>query len=785
VSAHLADSVLYGHLWSTPEMHALLDDDARVGAWLDILAALAEAQAEVGLVPEEAAKAIRAHADVRLLDLEEVGAQTRATGHSTLGLIRCLVNVLPEPAREWVYYGATVQDVSDTWTALLMRDVADIVERDLARVEAAATALAVQHRDTVTTGRTHGQPGLPITFGFKTAVWVSEIRRHRDRLAEGRARWEVVQLGGALGTMEFWGEKALPLLDAFARRVGLGEPDIPWLTARDRVAEFLGQLAMVTATLAKVGQEIYELQRPEIGEAREGAVAGQVGSITMPHKRNPELSEHLGTLARLVRADASVAVEGMVHEHERDGRAWKAEWVVLPEACLLTGAALTFACRLLEELEVDAERMSANVAAQGGYLMSEPVMRALADRIGKHAAHEVVYEAAMAGQQRGEDLRTALLADPRVTAHLAPADITALLDPAASLGSAPAFVDRVVSGAMRGAPGQTLADRTREALDSLARVPLVAAPTPLQPAPRLSAAIGAEVWFKRDDLTGLGLGGNKVRALEYLLGDAVARGCDCLVTGAGAQSNWAMLAALAAQRCGLEPYLAFYGSPAPSAGNLLLDELIGAEIHYTGELDRASVDDAIEKLAADLSASGRRPCLLPRGGATARGAVGYVRSSLELHEQLGAAELGLAQLWLATGSCGTQAGLVAGAGLLRGAYDVIGVAVSRPEQESATRVRSLAEGALDLLGHGTDAADLADVTIRGGYLGPGYGLPSAEGHAAAALVARTEGVFLDPVFGAKAMAALIDSARAGSLVGPVVFLVTGGAPTLFAHKGTM
>jgi adenylosuccinate lyase len=785
VSAHLADSVLYGHLWSTPEMHALLDDDARVGAWLDILASLAEAQAEVGLVPDDAAKEIRAHADVRLLDLDEVGAQTRATGHSTLGLIRCLVDVLPEQAREWVYYGATVQDVSDTWTALLMRDVADIVERDLARIEAAAAALALRHRDTVLCGRTHGQPGLPITFGFKAAVWVSELHRHRDRLAEGRTRWAVVQLGGALGTMEFWGEHSLPLLAAFARRVGLDQPDIAWLTARDRIAEFLGQLAMVTATLAKIGQEIYELQRPEIGEAREGAVPGQVGSITMPHKRNPELSEHLGTLARLVRADASVAVEGMVHEHERDGRAWKAEWIVLPEACLLTGAALSFGCRLLEGLEVDVERMAANVAAQGGYVMSEPVMRALADRVGKHAAHEMVYEAAMVGQQRGVDLASALLADARVTAHLGPGDITALLDPAGALGSAPAFVDRVLGrGAQRG-HDQSLADRTLAALDSLARVPLVAAPTPLQPAPRLSAAIGVEVWFKRDDLTGLGLGGNKVRALEYLLGDAVARGCDCLVTGAGAQSNWAMLAALAAQRCGLDPHLVFYGSPGPSSGNLLLDELTGAEIHYTGELDRSSVDPAIEKLAADLSSSGRRPCLLPRGGATARGAVGYVRATAELGEQLAAAQLEPSQLWLGTGSCGTQAGLVAGARLLQRAYEVVGVAVSRPEAESGARVHSLAQGATDLLGLAADVPDLAEVTIRGGYLGPGYGLVSAAGSAAADVVARTEGVFLDPVFGAKAMAALIDAARAGSLAGPVVFLVSGGAPTLFASKGAM
>ncbi|MGH3520259.1 MAG: class-II fumarase/aspartase family protein [Haloechinothrix sp.] len=440
----MTDSVIYGHLWGTPEIRGIFEDEARVQSWLDILAALAAAQAEVGLVPAEAARLIAEHADANLLDLNEVAAQTRATGHSTLGLIRCLRTLLPEPAREWVYYGATVQDVTDTWTALVIRDVMSIVDRDLARAEAAATDLARRHRDTIMSGRTHGQPGLPITFGFKAAVWAAELRRHRARLAEGRTRWEVAQLGGALGTMEFWGDAALPLLAAFARRVGLAAPELPWLTARDGIAEFVTLLALATSTLAKVGQEVYQLQRPEIGELAEPFTPGQVGSITMPHKRNPELSEHLVTLARLVRADAMVAVEGVITEHERDGRGWKTEWAVLPEACLYTGVALNMACRLLEGLEADPERMRQNLLAGGGYVLSEPVMRALAEKVGKHTAHEVVYEATLAGRQRGVDLRTALLADPRITAALKTEEIDRCLDPSAALGAAGSFVDRIV-----------------------------------------------------------------------------------------------------------------------------------------------------------------------------------------------------------------------------------------------------------------------------------------------------------------------------------------------------
>ncbi len=439
MTSHPTDSQVYGHLWTTPELHALFDDPGRTAAWLEILVALAWAQADVGLVPQEAARLIAENARLERLDLSAVAEGTRATGHSTLGLIRCLRAVLPEQAREWVYYGATVQDLSDTWFAVAMRAVADVVDRDLARCHAAAVALAARYRDTVMCGRTHGQPGLPITFGFKAAVWASELARHRERLAQLRPRVQVVQLGGALGTMEFWGERALPLLDGFAGRLGLGAPDLPWITARDRVAEFVTFLALVTGTLAKIGNEVFELQRPEIGEVGEPIVAGTVGSITMPHKRNPEFSEQLDTLARIVRSDAGVALEGLVALHERDGRSWKAEWLVLPEACQLTGAALGLAARLVEGLRVDAARMRANLDAHGTAMTSEPLMALLAARIGKHSAHDAVYAAAMAARDAGTDLGEQLVAEGLLTRE----EVAAAADPVRALGMATAFVDRV------------------------------------------------------------------------------------------------------------------------------------------------------------------------------------------------------------------------------------------------------------------------------------------------------------------------------------------------------
>jgi adenylosuccinate lyase len=244
--------------------------------------------------------------------------------------------------------------------------------------------------------------------------------------------------------MEFWGDQAQPMLEAFARRMGLGVPPIPWLTSRDGLAEFISLLAMVTATVAKIGDEVYELQRAEIGELREPLAPGTVGSITMPHKRNPELSEHVGSLARLVRADADLATQAMIHGHERDGRAWKSEWVILPEACLYAGVSVASAVRILEGLEVDADRMRRNLDAQRGYVMSEPVMRALADRVGKHTAHRIVYEAALAGREADVDLRSALRADDRL-ADLDDAELDRLLDPRNALGSIPRFIDSLLA----------------------------------------------------------------------------------------------------------------------------------------------------------------------------------------------------------------------------------------------------------------------------------------------------------------------------------------------------
>lgn len=312
---------------------------------------------------------------------------------------------------------------------------------------------------------------------------------------------------------------------------------------------------------------------------------------------------------------------------------------------------------------------------------------------------------------------------------------------------------------------------------ALPRALLARLPTPLHPAPRLSQVAGTEIWFKRDDLTGLGLGGNKVRALEFVIGAALEQGTDMLITGGGPNSNWVMLAALAARTRGLDAILVIYGNPVPLTGNLALAELAGARIEFTGTPERSSVEENIDKIAEQVRADGRTPYLLGRGGASPVGALGYLAATLELVSQFRDSNLTPSQLWLSTGSCGTQAGLEAGAAWLEPGYLIHGVSVSRPVEECVARIRDIAARAADLIGSPPPARD--PIVDGSALSAAGYGQASPAAEEAAKLVAQTEGVFLDPVFAARAMASMLASLERDRTGQPVVFLVTGGAPTLF------
>lgn len=443
MSVHPIDSRIFGPGWGRDELRVLFEDEGRTRGWCEVLAVLAEEEGALGIIPAEASAEIAGVLRDGLPDLDEVRRGAAATGHSLLGLIRAQARRCGGDAGEWISYGATVQDVTDTWYARSLLAVADLAERDLSLLEADLAGLARAHRSTPMLGRTHGQAGLPITFGYKVAVWIDELRRHGQRLAELRPRLGVGQLAGGVGTLSGYGPRGLELQARVMARLGLDAPVVSWTSARDRFAEFVLWLALATATLDKIGHEIYNLQRSEIGELAEPAIPNGVGSITMPQKRNPERSEHLGTLARLVRRDADLMLEAMVGDHERDGRSWKTEWAAIPEACVAGGAALLIARELVAGLEVHSTTMLRNLEAWHEQTAGEAVMLALAGLTGKQTAHERVHAALARARDGGHALLDELRDDPGIGGVLPAGEIERLLAHP-STGLAEDLVDRVL-----------------------------------------------------------------------------------------------------------------------------------------------------------------------------------------------------------------------------------------------------------------------------------------------------------------------------------------------------
>lgn len=432
------------HLWSTDELRDIFSEENRIQKWLDFEAALAEAQAELGIIPEAAAREIRAQAKISNIDIGQMSAEIRRIKHSLVPALKQLQARCGPDHGEWVHYGATTQDVVDTGVALQLKQVHSVILRDVTAVGQELARLAQTHRDTPMAGRTHGVQALPITFGHKCAVWLDELSRHHDRLKECEARMLVGMVAGAVGSQASLGEQAEEVERRTLAKLGLAAPAVSWAPARDRFTEYALVLAMLGATLSKIGNELFNMQRNEFGEVEEAFSAGKLGSSTMPHKRNPTSAENLAGLCRPLRANAALMLEGMVQEGERDGIAWKIEWKALPECCLIAGAMLFQAMNLLAGLRVDADAMALNLDRMRGYLLSEHVMLELSERVGKQTAHEWIYEASMHGITHKLDFAQALRQHKDLAALLGEAEIQRLTDPSGYLGQCAPSVDRVV-----------------------------------------------------------------------------------------------------------------------------------------------------------------------------------------------------------------------------------------------------------------------------------------------------------------------------------------------------
>ena len=416
-----------------PGVRQLFTLEHRWQRWLDVEAALAAAEADVGLVPAAAATAIGAAAQVGTLDLDRVRSGIAATSHPLMALITELSDAVGEPHGGWVHWGATTQNITQTGDVLVLREAHRRFQRLLGEILAAAGTLAERTADVLAAGRTHGQHAAPITFGFKVAGWIDQLARHVQRLDEVAPRVFTAMLGGAVGTFASLGPVGTAIQAGVADRLGLLPMAVPSRSINDAAAEYVCLLALLAGTGGKIAGEVYSLMSTEVGEAEEPAPDGTVGSSTMPHKRNPQLADDCVTISARIRALAPLALEGMLHDHEVDGGHSAMVDEALEHACILTGDLLTRLRTILGGLRLHEDRMGSNLRLTGGLISSEAVMLALGEAVGRQTAHQIVYELAMSA---GQDVPfgEALAADPRVTSHLSADRIATLLDPRNHVG---------------------------------------------------------------------------------------------------------------------------------------------------------------------------------------------------------------------------------------------------------------------------------------------------------------------------------------------------------------
>ena len=449
----MSGAALFRDHFGTEEMRRVFDDRALLQSWLDAEAALAEAEAACGVIPEDAAVEIRRRARADLVDPERIRRELRAANHPLVPLVRALADLCDCDAGAYVHWGATTQDVMDTGAVLQLRAAHAIL---LGRLDEliGAFVLRIRHeRDTPMAGRTHGQHAVPITLGLKLAVYLDELLRHRERLLQVSPRLFVVQLSGAGGTLASLGDAAAPVRAAFARQLELGVPAVAWHTARDAFAELAAVLSMAAATCERFAREVILLQKTEVAEVFEAHADGNVGSSTMPQKRNPMTAESVVAASRLVRRNLVVAVEGMVGEHERDMGAWQAEWAWLGDLCITADAALAQTVTLVAGLEIDRERMRTNLALTRGLIMAEAVMMKLAETIGRQRAHDVLHELAMKSFETGRPFAELLASDERVSTVLSRERIDELMDESRYLGLSADGVRRVLARAAAAVEG--------------------------------------------------------------------------------------------------------------------------------------------------------------------------------------------------------------------------------------------------------------------------------------------------------------------------------------------
>lgn len=417
-----------------PGIKTLFTQDARWQSWIDVEVALAQAEAELGMIPVDAARVIAEHGQLALLDRERIAQGLLRTGHPLVPLIWEFSRVVGEEAGGYVHWGATTQNIIDTGEALLLRQAHGILLRQLGDLLKSLADLAERSKDMVVAGRTHGQHAVPATFGYKVAVWIDELVRNVERLRELEKRVFAAMLGGAAGTFASFGVQGVEVQTRLAELLDLLPMPVPSRTHRDRQAEYVTTLALLAGACGKIAFEVYTMMKQEFGEVEEPVPAGTVGSSTMPQKRNPILSQDVMSGSAYIRSLVPLALEAILTEHEANRATTTMMRHALEPACVQMGDNLARLNMIANGIELKPERMRRNVDLSGGMILAEAIMLKLGENLGRQEAHDVIYDIAQGVSVDGGAFDERLMRNPEVQAVMSVEELNAMLDPAKYTG---------------------------------------------------------------------------------------------------------------------------------------------------------------------------------------------------------------------------------------------------------------------------------------------------------------------------------------------------------------
>ena len=445
MAASIIDSDIFQGIFTSDAMRAVWSDQNRTAKYIDVERALAKVQARLGLIPQEACDEIVSHCELAQIDMVRLRQQTERIGYPILGVVTQINQLCRDKLGEFVHWGATTQDITDTATVLQIREALVLVDDELAAIANALAKLAKEHRLTPVIGRSNLQQAIPVTFGYKMAGILSAVLRHRERIAQLRERVLVGEFAGAAGTLASLEKGAMETQAGLCAELGLKQPVIAWHTIRDNIAEVGAVLGLIGGTLGKISMDVKLMMQTEVGEVFEPYHHGRGSSSTMPQKRNPIASCYIHAAISVVRQHAAALMDAMVADHERSTGPWEIEWIVMPEAFCLMAGALKQTRAVLEGLEVDAAAMRRNIDMTHGLVMSEAVMMGLGPYIGREYAHDLVYDICREALKQQRPLLDLLCENAQIMKHVSREQLAAMCDPNNYLGQSGVMVDRVLA----------------------------------------------------------------------------------------------------------------------------------------------------------------------------------------------------------------------------------------------------------------------------------------------------------------------------------------------------